>query len=162
VSTPLTIQPLPAKFDRIYKARDRESDAVYEVNIAQLRCSCPEGATTRAGFPAGDVRRVCAHLYDKLYATKAERSFTPLQQLFIRYGRTMTDCDVVVDERGVVVVGEPFGTGIVRAIAEVDGKAVLATYNLRRHEWLDGGSDLDADLAALLLRHIRGFSHSAF
>jgi hypothetical protein len=29
----------------------------------------------------------CAHFYDKLYQTKAERAFDPLVQLFIRYER---------------------------------------------------------------------------
>jgi hypothetical protein len=34
-----------------YMARDRDSEAVYEVNLARLQCSCPELRAQRAGFP---------------------------------------------------------------------------------------------------------------
>lgn len=83
----LVIEQIPEKFDRSYFARDRENpDIKYDVNIARLSCTCRDLTERRLTFPHGDVRRVCAHLYDKLYQTKAERDFDPLVQLFIRYG----------------------------------------------------------------------------
>src|SRR5687767_9922669 len=84
----LTIGPLPAKYDRVYKSRDNDG-VVYEVNVARLECTCAEFRSQRASFPAGDVRRVCPHLYEKLYSTKVERDFALIVQLFIRYGRRM-------------------------------------------------------------------------
>jgi hypothetical protein len=146
----LIISPLPAKCDRIYKARARDSDAVYDVNLARLECSCPEWQSERAGFPAADARRVCEHIYDKLYATKVERSFDPLLQLFIRYGRRMFSYRVIRDDLGAFIVGQPFGPGVVRVIGDVQGKPILATYNVRAGEWASGETDLSADLARRL------------
>src|SRR5438046_1461243 len=73
----LTIGPIPPRFDRTYKARDRPSDAVLEVNLARLECTCSEFLSRRANFPPNDARRVCDQIYDKLYATKLERIFEP-------------------------------------------------------------------------------------
>lgn len=126
-----TIDPLPAKYDRTYKAADRNSAAVYEVNLARLQCACPEWEAQRSGFPPGDARRVCAHIYDKLYATKVERMFDPLLQLFIRYRRSMFSYRVVADDLGVILLGQPFGPQVVLAIGFVNGKPLLATYNVQ-------------------------------
>ena len=74
----LVIDNIPEKFNRLCAARDRENPAItYDVNIARLSCTCPDFTGKRLHFPPGDVRRVCAHLYDKLYQTKAERAFDP-------------------------------------------------------------------------------------
>lgn len=151
----LTISPLPSKYDRTYNARARDSDAVYEVNIARLECSCPEWQSQRVGFPPDDARRVCAHIYDKLYATKVERTFDPLLQLFIRYGRSMFSYRVVTDDLGLFVLGQPFGPAVVRVLGVVQGKAVLATYNARAGEWASGETDLSAELSARILERIR-------
>ena len=79
----------------------------------------------RASFPADDARRVCEHLYDKLYATKVERTFDLLVQLCIRYGRRMMAYQVVRDDFGVLLVGQPFGPETVRAIGDMNGKPLL-------------------------------------
>lgn len=159
----LAIAPLPAKFDRIYKAGDRRSDAVHQVNLARLECSCPDWTTHRAGFPADDVRRVCEHhIYDKLYSTKAEKEFDPLLQLFIRYGRTMLTYRIVSDDLGVMVVGQPFGAGSIRAIGVLHGKPVLATYELPHGEWASGETDLPDDLAKSILQRMRATWPEAF
>lgn len=151
----LTINPIPAKYDRIYKARARDSDAVYDVNLARLECSCPEWLSERSGFPADDARRVCAHIYDKLYATKAEREFDPVLQLFIRYGRTMFSYRVISDELGRFVIGQPFGPGVMRVLGHVQGRPILATYDARAGEWASGETDLNPDLAARLLERVQ-------
>jgi hypothetical protein len=118
----LVIGNIPEKFDRVYAARDRENAAItYCVNIARLTCTCGDFTERQANLPPGDARRVCAHLYDKLYQTKAERAFDPLVQLFIRYGRKMLVYRTVDDAPGRFVIGFPFGPRHVRAIAVVEG-----------------------------------------
>lgn len=158
----LTIDPLPAKYDRTYKAADRNSEAVYEVNLARLQCGCPEWEAQRSGFPPGDARRVCAHIYDKLYATKVERTFDPLLQLFIRYGRSMFSFRMVSDELGVILVGQPFGPHVVRALGLIDGEPLLATYNVQRAEWSDGETALSPELSARILSRMRMALPEAF
>jgi hypothetical protein len=135
---------------------------VYEVNLARLQCTCPEWTSRRAGFPPLDARRVCAHIYDKLYATKAERTFDPLLQLFIRYGRSMFSYLVVEDELGVLVLGQPFGPKAVRAIGVVKGKPVLATYNVHANEWSSGETDLNDQLSAGILERMRAVFPDTF
>jgi hypothetical protein len=106
----LVIDNIPEKFDRLYSARDRETPAIkYDVNIARLSCTCRDFTEKRLNLRPGDVRRVCAHLYDKLYQTKAERAFDPLVQVFIRYGREMLTYRTVSDTLGRFVIGFPFG-----------------------------------------------------
>ncbi len=140
--SPLTVESLPTKYNRTYKASDRESDLVYEVNLARLECTCPEFKSRRARFAYNDARRICAHIFDKLYSTKAERSFDPLLQLFIRYGRSMYSYRLVTDEGGRFVLGQPFGPNSIRAIGIADDKSILATYNLDSEEWSSGETDL--------------------
>lgn len=158
----LVIGPIPARFDRTYNVRDRDSDALYEVNLARLECTCSEFRSRRAGFPANDVRRVCEHIYDKLYATKLERVLEPTIQLFIRYGRTMYAYRVVTDDLGVLVLGRPFGPKVVRALGVVDGKPLLATYNVDTGAWLSGETDLSSALAVRLLERMRSTFAEAF
>jgi len=158
----LTIGPLPAKYDRTYVARDRDTEAVYQVNLARLQCTCPDFESRRAKFAPADARRVCSHIYDKLYATKVERSFDPILQLFIRYGRAMYSYRMMADDRGVFVLGQPFGPGSVRAIGVVAGSPVLATYNVQSGEWSSGETDLSPKLAADILERMRTAFPDAF
>lgn len=151
----LVISPLPPKYDRIYKARARDSDAVYDVNLARLECSCLDWRSQRVGFPPDDARRICEHIYDKLYATKVERTFDPLLQLFIRYGREMFSYRVIIDGLGSFVLGQPFGPSVVRVVGDVQGKPILATYNAHTREWASGETDLSAELSTSLLGPIR-------
>ena len=131
----LVIDNIPENFDRRYAARDRENPTVtYDVNIARLSCTCRDFTEKRMNFPPGDVRRVCAHLYDKVYQTKAEQAFDPLVQLFIRYGREMLAYRTVSDALGRFVIGFPFGPRHLRAIAVVDGMPLLATYDLGQRD----------------------------
>lgn len=158
----LTINDIPAKYDRAYVARDRNTDAAYEVNLARLQCTCPEFESQRAGFAPDDARRVCAHIYDKLYSTKVERTFDPVVQLFIRYGRSMFSYRLIEDALGMLVIGQPFGPHVVRAIGMVNGKPVLATYNVQTGEWADGETDLGAEISAGLLDRMRASFPGAF
>lgn len=156
VNQRLIVGQILPKYDRTYRAADRESSATYEVNVARLTCTCPEFNSTRTAFPPDDARRVCAHIYDKLYSTKVERSFDPIVQLFIRYGRTMPDYRVVEDDFGQLVIGQPFGPRFIRAIGLVDQKAVLATYDLRAGEWSQGETELSPEIEAGILARMRG------
>lgn len=158
----LFISPLPAKYDRVYKAHDRETDALYDVNLARLQCRCSEWESQRAGFPLGDARRVCAHIYDKLYATKVERTLDPILQLFIRYGRSMYAYRVLAEPLGELVLGQPVGPSAIRAIGVLNGKNVLATYNLDVREWASGETDLSAELAGGILERMRAVFPDAF
>src|ERR1051325_3538296 len=74
----LTVGPIPAKFDRPYKASGRTGNEIVEVNVARLECTCSEWRAQRAQFLADDARRVCEHLYDTLNSTKVERTFDRL------------------------------------------------------------------------------------
>ena len=157
----LTIGPLPAKYDRIYKARG-VGDEIYEVNVARLECTCPECRSQRAAFPVGDVRRVCPHLYDKLYSTKVERDFDLIVQLFIRYGRSMLSYRLIADDLGEFVIGQPFGPKSVRVIGTIGGKPVLATYNIEEADWSRGETDLSPDIRDAILWRMRAVVPSAF
>lgn len=151
----LVVGDIPQRFDRVYAARDRENPGtIHQVNIAQLTCTCPDFTEKRLDFPPGDVRRVCAHLYDKLYQTKAERAFDPLVQLFIRYGRNMLTFRQVEDAFGRFVIGFPFGPRHIRAIGVADGQSVLATYDLDAHVW-SGETPLSTVQAAAVLERMR-------
>jgi len=158
----LTVPPLPTKFDRTYRARARDTDAVYQVNLARLQCTCPDFESRRAGFAPADARRVCEHIYDKLYATKAERSFDLILQLFIRYGRSMYSYRIVADDIGRFVLGQPFGARSIRAIGVVGGNPVLATYNVDSREWSTGETDLSPKIAADILARMRTAFPEAF
>lgn len=152
----LVVDNIPARFDRRYAARDRSNPAVtYDVNIARLSCTCRDFTDKRLTFPAGDVRRVCEHLYDKLYQTKAERSFDPLVQLFIRYGREMLAYRTVDDALGRFVIGFPFGPPHLRAIAIVDGMPLLATYDVAQRSWAEGETLLTPRRAAEVLERMQ-------
>jgi hypothetical protein len=152
----LVVNNISEKFDRVYAAKDRENPATtYDVNIARLTCTCHDFTGKRAHLPAGDVRRVCAHLYDKLSQTKAERAFDALVRLFIRYGREMLTYRLVDDALGRFVIGFPFGPRHLRAIAIVEGQPLLATYDLIEHEWSAGETPLTAERAAEVLERMR-------
>jgi hypothetical protein len=141
----LVVGNIPEKFNRVYAARDRENPATtYEVNLARLTCTCGDFTARRRDFPPGDARRVCAHLYDKLYQTKAERDFDPVVQLFIRYGREMLAYRSVEDAVGRFVIGFPFGPRYLRAIGVAGGQPVLAMYDLASRTWAEGETPLSA------------------
>jgi hypothetical protein len=97
---------------------------------------------------------VCAHIYDKLYATKVERAFDPLLQLFIRYGRSMLSYQMVEDELGVLAIGQPYGPSVVRAIGALNGKPVVATYDLRTRPWSERETPPN-EIAAGIMRRMR-------
>lgn len=151
----LTIGPLPAKFDRTYRAGN------VTLNLARLECSCDDWTARRAAFPADDARRVCGHLYDKLYATKAERAFDAPLQLFIRYGRTMWTYQIVDDAFGTLVIGQPW-PGSVRALGVVEGKPLLATYQLAEEDWAGSETPMTAEVAARVLERLRAACPDAF
>jgi hypothetical protein len=137
----LSVGPIAEKFDRVYKAHGERGE-IYEVNVARLTCSCEEFRADRANFSFGDVRRVCAHLYEKLYTTKVEREFELIVQLFVRYGRRMLTYQLMADDLGEFVIGQPFGPRSVRAIGVMGDQPVLATYHLESGSWSSGESDL--------------------
>ena len=163
------IGPLPEKYNRPYLARDRNGVDTYELRLSTLACSCADFRDNRAGFPETDPRRVCAHLYDKLYSTKVEREFDPVVQLFIRYGRNMLTLRVVDEPDCVLVIGQPFDARTIRAIGAIGGSLgsqLLATYNARSAEWADGDTRLNPETASRVLAEMRkafpdAFSNSA-
>jgi hypothetical protein len=111
----LTLGAIDPKFDKVYKVRG-DGDEIFHVNVARLECSCAEWRDKRSTFAPGDVRRVCSHVLEKLYTTKVEKNLTLLQQLFVRYGRTMLDCREVIDSLGAFVIGQPFGPSSIRGL----------------------------------------------
>jgi hypothetical protein len=152
----LSVGRIPEKLNRIYVARDRENPAArYEINVARLTCTCSDFADKRRDFAQGDARRVCEHLYDKLYQTKAERAFDPLVQLFIRYGRSMLAYSLVEDALGRFVIGLPFGPRYARVIGVIEGKPLVATYDFKGGEWSERETPLTPARAAELLERVR-------
>ena len=151
----LTVAQIDSKYDKIYRGRDRETDEIYEVNVARLECTCPEWRSQRSAFAPNDVRRVCAHLYDNSRLRKIEKTWTRIQQLFIRYGRTMLAVRMTEDEHGVLAIGEPFAPHYVRAIGEMQGKPVVATYDVRAKEWSDREQDPEPHIASYALDRMR-------
>lgn len=151
----LAVGSIPDKFDRLYVAPDRDNPTVtYQVNVARLSCTCPDFARRRQGFPSSDARRVCAHLYDKLYQTKVERALDPVVQLFIGYGREMLMYRMLEDALGRLIIGFPFGPRYVRAIGVMRGRPLLATYDLKNRVWRDGETPLTRARAAEVLERI--------
>ena len=154
---------IPEKFNRVYVAKDREDPATtYAVNVAHLTCTCLDFTDKRMAFSQGDARRVCEHLYEKLYQTKAEPAFDPLVQLFIRYGRTMLTYQLVEDALGRFVIGFPFGPRYVRVIGAIEGRPFLATYDLKEHEWSGSETPLTPGRAAEMLQRMRRAYPDAF
>jgi hypothetical protein len=116
----------------------------------------------RAAFPDDDASRVCEHLYDKLCSTKVTRAFELLAQLFIRYGRRMLAYQVVQDDFGVLLIGQPFGPDTVRAIGDMHGKPLLATYNVRHDDWQSGETPLTGEQQQAVLARMRRVLAGAF
>ena len=129
---------------------------------ARLECSCSDFQSYRAVFPANDARRICAHIYEKLYSTKVERDFELIVQLLIRYGRRMLSYRLVADALGEFAIGQPFGPESVRAIGTVGGKPVLATYNIETEDWSSGETDLPSDVREAILERMRAAVPTAF
>lgn len=153
---PLLIGDIPTKFDRRYRTRDRErKDVSYDVNIARLTCTCDDFRRRRGHLSERDARRVCAHLYDKLYQTKVEQTFEPLVQLFIRYGREMLAYQSVDDAAGRCVVGLPFGDRQVRVIGVIRGKPILATYDCQTESWAGSETPLGTEEARAVIQRMR-------
>ncbi len=148
--------PLPAKFDRIYKGRDRVDPNIrHSVNLARLECSCPDFQSRRAGFAPNDARRVCEHIFEQLSQTKAESLFDPLLKLFIRYGRNMLDLRVLHDDSGTFLIGSSYPRHSMGVIAVIEGEPVVATYDLEGGHWFSNEEELHPALAALLLARMR-------
>jgi hypothetical protein len=59
------------------------------------------------------------------------------------------------DDLGLLLLGQPFGSGVVRVIGVVQGSPVITTYDARTGEWASGETDLNADLSARILKRIR-------
>jgi hypothetical protein len=132
----LSIPAAAARFDRTYKARGRlDPDSIYQVNVARLECTCSEFVHRRARFPERDVRRVCDHLYDKLYQTKVETDFSELLRMFIRYARPMTAYAIATSGAEAYVFGHPFGPHALRILGVWVGGSATATYDFGRNYW---------------------------
>ena len=156
------IAPLPQKYHRGYVARDRNGLDTYDLSLRELSCTCADFLKNRTGFPGTDPRRVCVHLYDKLYSTKAERNFDPVVQLFIRYGRNMLTARTVDEPDCVLVMGQPFDAGTVRAIGAIHGLLLLAIYDARSGEWASGETVLGPETASRVLGEMRAAFPEAF
>jgi len=66
----------------------------------------------------------------------------------------MIDLVVVDEPEFVLAIGQPF-KNTVRAIGEVAGVAILASYDTSLGEWQDGGATLSSALAQRVLSAMR-------
>ncbi|HEV58425.1 MAG TPA: hypothetical protein ENN87_13185 [Phycisphaerales bacterium] len=134
--TIITVGNIDPKYDRLYKAASRsEQGKWYKVNVQRLTCSCPDWQKRRSAYPPGDVRRVCKHVYDKLYQTGVEKHFDDIVRLLIRYGRRDRHFFRVDNARGTFVFGFTPGVPWVRVFAKVKGESVVGSYNMDEHRW---------------------------
>lgn len=132
----LHVGPIDAKFNRPYRAQSRSTPGqTYQVNVAQLTCTCPDFQKRRSKYPTGDVRRVCKHIYDKLYQTKVERSFDPVLKLVIRYGRRERHFIRIHSSDGDIVFGYCPERPWVRVLAVIADGPFLASFNLEESRW---------------------------
>jgi len=69
---------------------------------------------------------------------------------------------IVTDDLGVLVFGRPFGARLVRALGVVDGKPLLATYNVDAGAWSRGETDLSPALAVQILERMQSTFAEAF
>jgi hypothetical protein len=155
-STPpaLRLGPVPDKYDKIYVERGDTPDTRYQVNPRRLECTCPDWKTNRSRFEPDDARRVCSHLYGRLPKV-VQDTFSLTVNLFIRYGRGMLDVRVVEDDVGTLVIGQPFGPLTVRALGEVGGRPIMATYDATRGGWNVRDGELPPEHADRVFEHMR-------
>lgn len=66
------------------------------------------------------------------------------------------------DDFGVMLVGQPFGPDIVRAIGDMQGKPLLATYNVRELAWQSGETPLTPERQRAVLLRMRRALPAAF
>lgn len=157
----LTVPTIALKYDRLYRARDRDSQVSYEVNVARLECSCPDWSVNRYHLPPNDVRRICEHLKDSRIGY-IEKEWPLMLQLYIRYGRTMIDVSMVEDERGFLAIGRPFAPHYVRAIGVMGEKPVVVTFNVEKDDWSDRERTPDPDVAEYAIAHMRAALREVF
>ena len=62
---------------------------------------------------------------------------------------------MITDDLGLFVIGQPFGSGVVRVLGVVRERSIVATYNALAGEWASGETDLSADLYAGILERIK-------
>ena len=71
--------PVPEKFDKVYKASHySEPDKVYQVNLFNKTCTCPDFSSRANKFSKDDVRAVCKHIVDKLKYAKLYQTYGSL------------------------------------------------------------------------------------
>jgi hypothetical protein len=139
VGESISVGSIDPKHDRVYRARSRSRGGkTYEVNVQKLTCTCPDFSKRRSGYPAGDVRRVCSHIYDKLYETKVERGFDPIVGLIIRYRRKETCFHHVENGLGIFVFGFKEGAAWVKVFAKIGREQLIGSYNLDEDRWAYG------------------------
>lgn len=132
----LDVGEIHEKFDRTYKAHSRsKKDVTYMVNVKKLSCTCPDFVENRSHYAERDVRRVCAHLYDKLYQTKVERNFNPLLQLIIRYARKERNFHKLMTDNGDFVFGFSEGSPWVKVIAIIRNTPQIGSFNILEDRW---------------------------
>lgn len=132
----IELPTIPDKFKRIYRAKARDGGEKYDVNLRALTCSCPEFISTRSNWPERDLRRVCEHIYDKLYQTKVERDFDSLSRLLIRYGRSIERFYEYNDAEVYALAGfsQGFDT-LFRIFARVGDDVVMDTLDIHFRVW---------------------------
>lgn len=71
--------PIPEKFDKVYKASHySEPEKVYQVNLFNKTCSCPDFRSRANKFSENDIRTTCKHILDKLKYAKLYQTYDSL------------------------------------------------------------------------------------
>jgi hypothetical protein len=132
----LDVGEIDEKFDRTYKAHSRsQKDVIYMVNVKKLSCTCPDFVKNRSHYAERDVRRVCAHIYDKLYQTKVEKNFNPLLQLIIRYARKERNFHKLKTDNGDFVFGFSKNSPWIKVIAIISNTPQIGSFNILEDRW---------------------------
>ena len=86
------LPPLPQELDKVRTIPSlKQGGVVYEVNLHQLTCTCPQFRHRRGFYPKGDVRRLCRHVRKELRLANALVHYDELTRRIIE-GRGKDHC----------------------------------------------------------------------
>lgn len=130
---------LQAEYDQAYLAASRSSDEkVYEVNLHQLTCTCADWKKRRATYPIADIRRVCKHLYEKLYHQGLEAELPIVLRLALQHGRKEWCFQRICTEQGDFILAFNPQSVWVKVFACIKQLPIIATYRLDEDRWAYG------------------------
>ncbi|WP_140048489.1 hypothetical protein [Thioflexithrix psekupsensis] len=120
-------------------AASRSSDEKnYLVDLHHLTCTCSDWQQRRANYPAADIRRICKHLYEKLYHQGLEADLPVTLRLALQNGRKETCFQRIENEHGDFLIGFTPHSFWVKVFACIQNEPIIAIYRLDLDGWAYG------------------------